>query len=104
MLASFAAERCLELSESLAETVLICSDKFVTLLAVENEVELRNRLNLERCRSLAIRATFDSAEDDMLDTISASLRLENRLESHAGRASGRPKVNDDAAIVSDDGL
>ena len=104
MFTSFAAECRLKLAESLAETVLVCSDKFVTLLAIQDEIELGNRLDLESRGSLAIRTTLDSAEDDMLDAISTSLSLKNGLESHARRASRRPEVNDNATIVPNDSL
>ena len=104
MFTSFAAECRLKLAESLAETVLVCSDEFVTLLAIQDEIELGNRLDLESRGSLAIRTTLDSAEDDMLDAISTSLSLKNGLESHARRASRRPEVNDDTTIVPNDRL
>lgn len=84
--------------------MLVCPHKLITLLLIENEIELRNGLNLESLSSFAIRVAFHGAENDALVPVCTSLCLIYGLESHAGRTGGRVEVNDHSSVVLNDSL
>lgn len=86
--ACLAASQLLELVESQAELRFVGTHKLHHLLTSEEEVELRNGRYLERCRAVTVFVSLDSAEHDVLVFIAASSALEDRLESHTGRAAG----------------
>ena len=54
VLARLATESHLQLAKSRPEGRLVCTDKLVILLSIEDEVELRNGLHLESLRRLSV--------------------------------------------------
>lgn len=83
VLASFAAEGSLQLTEGISELDFVSTHELVTLLPVEHEVELGNRLNLEGLRSLSVMIRLHSTEDDVLVLIGATGSFETWFEPHA---------------------
>ena len=62
-------------------------------LAVEVKVELRNRANIIRLSGISHSITFDCTENYILIFVSSGRSLKGRLKTHAGSASGRPKIH-----------
>ena len=104
MLSSFAGERHLKLSESVAELGLTRAHELRTLLTVQHEVELRDGLHLKSLTCLAIVVSLHGAEYYVLVLIGAAGSLEGWLEAHARRTTWRPKVYHYALVVADNCL
>ena len=80
------------------------TDELVTLLTIEDEVELRDGLDLEGLGRLSVLVCLHGTEDNVLVAVGATSTFKSRFEPHARTAARGPEVNDDSAVVPDYGL
>ena len=86
VLACLATQGHLEFAKSSVEFNLVCTYKLVTLLAMQNEIELRDRLHLESLSSFPIVICLNCTEDDVFVAVRTSSSFIGWLESHARTA------------------
>ena len=66
----------------------MCTYELVTLLTIEDEVELGNGLDLEGLGCLTILVCLHGTKDDVLVAVSTTGAFESWFEAHAGPTAG----------------
>lgn len=87
MLTGLAAKRLKNLCESIAELHRVGTDELSTLLSMQHEVELRDRLHLEGLARLSVVVRLHGAKYDVLVMVRPGRAFVRWFEAHAGPAT-----------------
>lgn len=101
MLGCSACRFFVQFTKCLPELILIRTHKLSVLFAVQIEVELWNRADVESAANVLGLLDVDSTKDDLGVLITRCHVLVNGLEAHARRASWGPEVDDDCWLLFD---